>query len=288
MPTTTLALLTDPRLRQSTPAGPGGGSGPEFWTTLEGENPGGSIKDRMVLPELERALKTGELRPGDTVSEISAGSTALSLAYHAARLGLGCRLFIPDGTPAEARQKLTALGAQLTLCNPETAYQRYDEFLLHGGCWPLHQMKNPRLRDHYRRWLRQCREETPHFPRDTGLVVGAVGTGHSLLGAADALNVPCWAAEPRPGEPVMGVRNLTQLNFGPEDPCDLSLLQHRREIGRGDYFPDGDILSDLGPLQVSDSFRLALGAALQAAREMPQLRRIFVIGSHNRRFVPPE
>ena len=77
---TNLVQLIDRRIRLSRDV--------QLWTSLEGENPGGSIKDRMVLPELLQ-LKTKGI---NNISEISAGSTALSLAFYSQKFGLKCEL----------------------------------------------------------------------------------------------------------------------------------------------------------------------------------------------------
>lgn len=254
-----------------------------FWTTLEGQNPGGSIKDRMVQPELERALNAGEIRPGDTVSEISAGSTAISLAHYCRELELKCRLFIPENCPAETVLRLKKLGADLTACDPQTAYADYEKFLLRGETWPLQQMARKDLRHHYTEWARR------HLVSQIkpAAILGATGTGHSLLGVSSAFpEAVCIAAEPLAGEPLAGVRNLTQTNFGVNDPCELNKIQRRIEVPRTsrffNEFLNRTIQSDHGPLEISDSFRLILAALGLYFESSDEGRDVFLVGSHNR------
>src|SRR4051812_41750422 len=87
----------------------------KLYTTLEGENPGGSVKDRMVLGYLAEKLADHTLRVGDRVSEISAGSTARSLAVHGRKLGLEVVLFVPDYLSAEEIEFLRSTGSEVHL-----------------------------------------------------------------------------------------------------------------------------------------------------------------------------
>lgn len=275
---TTLVQLTDERLPLSGPSGPR-----RFWTTLEGQNPGGSIKDRMVRPELERALKAGEIKSGSVVSEISAGSTAISLAYHCTQLGLQCRLFIPNNCPEETVLRLKNFGADIEACDPKTAYADYEKFLTTGQTWPFQQMARKQLRDHYTQWAQ--RELLPKINFD--VIAGAVGTGHSLLGVSAAFpRTISIAAEPLAQEPLAGVRNLNVVNFGENDPCEVQKIHHRTEVPRDSHFFNcffnNVVKSDLGTIEISDTFRLTLSAACIHLEHFPQSRDIFLIGSHNR------
>src|ERR1051326_7261280 len=96
--------ILDPRIRRG---------GARLFTTLEGDNPSGSMKDRMVRGELDELIAAGKLKPGDRVSEVSAGSTARSLAYHCHELGLVCDLFVPDIIPTEETDVFERLGANV-------------------------------------------------------------------------------------------------------------------------------------------------------------------------------
>jgi cysteine synthase A len=86
---------------------------------LEGENPTGSMKDRMALAALDKAGADGRLRPGDTVVEYSGGSTGASLALVCAARGYRLRIVTSDAFSQEKRDHMAALGAELVVLRSE-------------------------------------------------------------------------------------------------------------------------------------------------------------------------
>ncbi|AGH94552.1 pyridoxal-phosphate dependent enzyme [Pseudobdellovibrio exovorus] len=273
---TLLVRIQDERLSESLKSR-------QLWTTLEGENPSGSIKDRMVLPELLQALKSGSLRVGDCVSEISAGSTALSLAHYCQHLNLKCHLFVPNSIAEPLKEKLTSLKATLTLCDPQTAYQEYEDFLKANKLFAFQQMQRASLRSHYKTW---AQEHLLHKIQPTlDAVIGAVGTGHSLLGISEALqpHEGAISAEPISSEKTDGVRNIKETRFGANDPCPLNFINKRYEISQTDFFPHHQIMTNVGLITISDSFRMTLAAAQKFSEEVPSAKRLFLVNSHGRR-----
>jgi cysteine synthase A len=86
---------------------------------LEGENPTGSMKDRMARAVISRAEQDGRLKPGDTVLEYTGGSTGTSLALVCAAKGYRIRIVTSDAFSREKRDHMAALGAELTLVPSE-------------------------------------------------------------------------------------------------------------------------------------------------------------------------
>ncbi|MGB8958403.1 MAG: cysteine synthase family protein [Candidatus Aminicenantales bacterium] len=86
---------------------------------LEGENPTGSLKDRMARAVIARAEEDGRLRPGDTVVEYTGGSTGTSLALVCAAKGYRLRIVSSDAFSKEKLDHMAALGAELTLVPSE-------------------------------------------------------------------------------------------------------------------------------------------------------------------------
>lgn len=102
------------RLRRVVPKGSA-----DVLVKLEGENPTGSMKDRMALAVLSRAEADGRLRPGGTVVEYTGGSTGTSLAFVCAAKGYRIRIVTSDAFSREKRDHMAALGAELTLVPSE-------------------------------------------------------------------------------------------------------------------------------------------------------------------------
>lgn len=285
---TELVRITDKRLSCVA-------SGAQLWTTLEGHNPGGSIKDRLVSAELRRAIAAGEIKSGDRVSEISAGSTALSLAFFSREWDLRCSLFVPSTIDASLRERLQSLGAELHLIDPQatTAYHDYDDFCANRKIWRLDQMKRSDLDWPYVAWAEQ--NLRPHLAH-LDLVIGAVGTGHSLRGIGKALTPQRRAqtAEPAQNGIVSGVRNLSLQSFGLDDPCRDHDFE-RNVLDTSQTFASRTVETTRGLVNISDSFRLVLAAAEVAiasaaapasnARMSPEKTKplqIFAVGSSNK------
>lgn len=102
------------RLRRFAPA-----NGAELWVKLEGENPTGSMKDRMAAAVISRAEADGRLAPGGTVVEYTGGSTGTSLAFVCAAKGYRARIVTSDAFSPEKRDHMAALGAELTIVPSE-------------------------------------------------------------------------------------------------------------------------------------------------------------------------
>ena len=78
---------------------------------LEGNNPGGSVKDRPVLSMIRGAEARGEIRPGDRLIEATSGNTGIAMAMIAAMTGYRMTLIMPDNLSAERRASMRAYGA---------------------------------------------------------------------------------------------------------------------------------------------------------------------------------
>jgi cystathionine beta-synthase len=100
----------------------------ELWVKLENHNPGGSIKDRIGLAMIEAAEKSGQLTPGATIVEATAGNTGLGLALVAARKGYRLVLVIPDKMSQEKIYHLRALGAEVRMTRSDVAKGHPDYY----------------------------------------------------------------------------------------------------------------------------------------------------------------
>ena len=87
----------------------------KIYAKLEGQNPGGSSKDRIALKMVELAEHDGVLQPGDTILEPSSGNTGIGLALVAKLRGYKLRVVMPDNVSIERRQLLEIFGAEIIL-----------------------------------------------------------------------------------------------------------------------------------------------------------------------------
>ena len=80
---------------------------------LEGQNPGGSVKDRAARSMVEEAEKEGRLQPGQTILESSSGNTGIALAMIARIKGYDLKVVLPENVSVERRQLLDVWGASI-------------------------------------------------------------------------------------------------------------------------------------------------------------------------------
>jgi cysteine synthase B len=207
---------------------------------LEGQNPGGSVKDRIALAMIEDAEKDGRLPPGATLIEPSSGNTGIGLALVCGQRGYHLKIVLPENVTAERRQTLEAFGAEI-ISSPgsegsngavKVARALADE---HPEWVFLYQYANPaNPKAHYEGtgpeiW-RDCPEVT-HF-------VSGLGTSGTLIGVGSFLKkmnpkVQVWAVEPPSGEMVDGLRNLDDGYIPPifTDNNGFDLLDRKKVIG---------------------------------------------------------
>ncbi len=108
-------------------AGPSAAAGCDIWGKCEFANPGSSVKDRAALYMIRDAEERGELKPGGTVIEGTAGNTGIGIALVANALGYKTIIVMPDNQSKEKMDTLRALGAQLVLV-PPTKYADQNHF----------------------------------------------------------------------------------------------------------------------------------------------------------------
>ncbi|MGY0797582.1 pyridoxal-phosphate dependent enzyme [Lysobacter sp. A286] len=123
----------------------------ELYFKLESQNPGGSIKDRIGLQMIDAAQARGDIKPGDTLVEGTAGNTGLGLALVARQRGYKLILVVPDKMSREKIFNLKAMGAQVVLTRSDVAkghpdyYQDLAERLARetSGAYFINQFGNP-------------------------------------------------------------------------------------------------------------------------------------------------
>jgi cysteine synthase B len=184
---------------------------------LEGNNPGGSVKDRPALSMIERAQERGEITPGDTLIEATSGNTGIALAMAAAIKGYRMVLIMPEDLSIERVQTMKAFGAELIL-TPKSGGMEHARDLAQtmqreGRGHVLDQfanMDNPRI--HYETTGPEIWADTQgrvtHF-------VSAMGTTGTITGVSRFLKeknpqVRIIGAQPAAGSRIPGIRKWPQ------------------------------------------------------------------------------
>lgn len=182
---------------------------------LEGQNPGGSVKDRIARAMIERAEADGELYPGRRIIEPSSGNTGIGLAMIAQLRGYPITIVMPDNTTSERRQLLQTFGAELILTPGEEgsngAVRRAQQLADENPEWAfLYQYGNEaNPQAHYDTTGPEILADVP----DITHFVAGLGTSGTLLGVGTYLkeqnpSIKVFAIEPPAGEKVEGLRSL--------------------------------------------------------------------------------
>jgi [CysO sulfur-carrier protein]-thiocarboxylate-dependent cysteine synthase len=184
---------------------------------LEGQNPGGSVKDRIALNMIETAEADGLLTPGQTILEPSSGNTGIGMAMVCRIKGYQLRIVLPENVSIERRQLLEVWGAEI-IPSPGTegsngAMRRAQALAAEHPDWFFpYQYGNPsNPKAHYEGtgpeiW-RDCPEIT-HFIAGLGTAGTLMGVGRFLKERNPAIEV--WAVEPPAGEMVDGLKNIEE------------------------------------------------------------------------------
>ena len=187
----------------------------QIYAKLEGQNPTGSIKDRIAKAMIEAAEASGELQPGRELLEPTSGNTGISLALVAKLKGYPLTCVIPENATEERKRLLRLYGANIVFSPGgegsngavrlalELAEREPRYFM------PFQYANEANPRAHYEGTGAEIAEALDRVD----VLVAGLGTGGTLMGTGERLresfpDVVVAAAEPLPGDPVMGLRSL--------------------------------------------------------------------------------
>jgi [CysO sulfur-carrier protein]-thiocarboxylate-dependent cysteine synthase len=190
-------------------------AGVRIYVKLEGQNPGGSMKDRIALRMVEAAERDGVLQPGDTILEPSSGNTGIGLALVARVKGYRLRVVLPENVSEERRQMLEIFGAEVIPSPGEEgsngAIRQAEKLAAEDSSLVmLFQYGNPANPDaHYATTGPEILRDCPELD----VFVAGLGTSGTLMGVGRYLkeqkpDVRVVAVEPPAGELVQGLRSL--------------------------------------------------------------------------------
>lgn len=155
----------------------------KIFAKLEGNNPGGSVKDRPALNMIRSAIERGDIKPGDQLIEATSGNTGIALAMIARLYNLDIELVMPSTSTRERTLTMEAFGAKVTLLeNIETCRDYAEAKAAAGSHFMLNQFANP---DNY---LAHYKTTGPEIWNDTqGQVthfVSSMGTTGTIMGCS--------------------------------------------------------------------------------------------------------
>ena len=189
----------------------------KIYCKLEGQNPGGSVKDRAAFNMINEALKRGDIKKGDKLVEATSGNTGIALAMISRLLGLEMNLIMPDGATAERIKSMEAYGANLIL-TPAAKTIEYSRVLAQemadsGEYFMLNQFGNPDNHGaHYKTTGPEIWNDTKgkitHF-------VSAMGTTGTIMGVSQYLkeqnkNIQIVGTQPTDGSKIPGIRKWSK------------------------------------------------------------------------------
>ncbi len=180
---------------------------------LEGDNPGGSVKDRAAYGMIKGALDRGDIRPGDKLVEATSGNTGIALAMIARLMDVNMTLIMPDNSTRERVLAMEAYGAKVILTPSartiEYSRELAEKMATEDGYYMLNQFANA---DNY---MMHYRTTGPEIWRDTGGTithfVSAMGTTGTIMGVSRFLKeknraVQIVGTQPTEGSCIPGIR----------------------------------------------------------------------------------
>jgi len=244
--------------------------GVRLWAKLEGQNPTGSLKDRIAKRMIEEAEATRALAPGQVILEPTSGNTGISLAMVAARKGYKLTIVIPENASEERVRLLELYGAEIVFTPADQgtngAIEVARRMARDDKYYMPFQYGNPaNPRAHYEGTGAEILRDLPEV---THFVAG-LGTGGTLTGVGRRLKehdpkIQVIAAEPELGELVYGLRSLDEGFIPPV--LDESVLDRKFLVSSADALGATRELTEKEGIFAG----LSSGAVLHAARRVAE------------------
>lgn len=259
----------------------------KIFAKLEGNNPGGSVKDRAALNMVRSAIERGDIKPGMKLIEATSGNTGIALAMIARLFDLEIELVMPSNSTRERTLTMEAFGAKVILLEGIEACRDYAEEKAAGGDYfLLNQFANP---DNY---LAHVKTTGPEIWNDTeGKIthfVSAMGTTGTIMGCSRYLKeqnneIEIVGCQPSEGASIPGIRRWPEAYlpkiFEPQrvdrviDIAEEEAIQASRQLARTEGVFAG--MSSGG----------ALAAAIRLAQELESGIIVFICCDRGDRYL---
>ena len=245
-----------------------------IYAKLEGQNPGGSVKDRAAKYMIEAAERDGLLQPGATIIESSSGNTGIALAMISRMRGYTLKIVLPENVSVERRQALEVWGTEII---PSPASEGSNGAMLRAKVlaeehpewyFPFQYGNDANPRAHYETTGPEILADVP----DITHFVAGLGTAGTLMGVGTYLkeqkpDVQIWAIEPPAGEMVDGLKNFDEGFVPPvfTDWHGYDLLDRKMIVRPRESIEWTRRLTEVGLFAGISSGAIAAGAAKCAA-----------------------
>ena len=184
---------------------------------MEGNNPGGSVKDRAAYNMIKSALDRNDIRKGDKLIEATSGNTGIALAMIASAFEIDIELVMPENSTKERIQTMEAYGAKVTLTSADIGIEGSRDYaeqkVKEEGYFMLNQFANED------NWKAHYKTTGPEIWRDTqGQIthfVSAMGTTGTIMGTSTFLkeqdpSIQIIGAQPTDNSKIPGIRKWPQ------------------------------------------------------------------------------
>lgn len=244
----------------------------KIYAKLEGQNPSGSLKDRIALYMLRAGEKSGLLKPGATILEATSGNTGISLAMLAKYMGYKLKAVMPENVSLERRQLLEVFGAELVLSDGDLgtngAIKMAQEIGAAGGYFLPDQYSNEaNPLAHYETTAVEILDDVPHVD----VFIAGLGTAGTLMGVGRRLKevnpkVRIMAVQPYPHGGLQGLRNLSD-GFVPAI-LDMNLLSDNELVQDEEAFVALKGLAEKEAILAGISSGAVIFKAIEVAKTM--------------------
>ena len=258
----------------------------KIYAKLEGQNPAGSVKDRIAKAMILSAEREGKLTSGSVILEPSSGNTGIALAMISSIRGYHLKIVLPDNVSIERRQLLEVWGAEI-ISSPGSegsngAVRRAQQLAEENPDWVfLYQYgneANPEI--HYTTTGPEIFQDVP----DISHFIAGLGTSGTLMGVGRFLkeqnpNIQILAVEPPVGENVEGLRSLEDGFIPPvfENWNGMNLLDGKRIIRPIESLECTRKLAQMSGIFAGISSGAALAGALRVAEQIEQGSIVFIV-----------
>ncbi len=269
-----------------------GNGGVRILAKLEGNNPGGSIKDRPALWMVLRAEEAGELTKDKTILEPTSGNTGIALAMIGAAKGYRVKLTLPECVSAERRHVLEAFGAEVVLTpareGTDGAIRKAHEILEREPdkyYMPNQFTNESNILAHYETTGPEIFEQTGG---EIDVFVTGMGTTGTLMGVSRYLkekdkSIRVVGVEPTEGHTIQGLKNMSEAIV--PDISDPSRLDDKIVVEDGVAFETTRRLATEEGIFAGVSAGAAVAGALQVAADMKSGTVVTIIPDRGDRYL---